>query len=188
MKSNVNVVDHPLHPILVLIPAGAWITSLVLDIILLATGDTFWFVASFWVMIIGIAGALLAAIAGFIDLFGLPMTDEPKGVGLTHMALNLVIVVLYIINAAAIRAPALTSATTSSALSSATLGWGFVLNVIAVILLVISGWLGGELIYRYGIAVPRETIEHAPSYEARPAYGGTAEAGSLGGESDEDTR
>lgn len=183
MKSNVNIANHPLHPILVLIPVGAWISSLVLDIILLATGNTFWFVASLWVMVIGIGGALLAAITGFYDLFTLPITDQPKKTGLTHMALNLIITVLYLINVLAIRAPEMTSPTSASALAGDTIGWAFGLNLIAVVLLLISGWLGGELIYRYGLAVPHETMDRAPNYETGTARGRTGLAGSLGGES-----
>lgn len=166
-----------------LIPVGAWISSLVLDIVFLATGSTFWFTASLWVMVIGIAGALLAAITGFWDLFSLPITDQPKKTGLTHMTLNLVITVLYIINAAVIRAPQMITATRASDISSTTAGWAFVLNLVAVILLLISGWLGGELIYRYGLAVPKETMENAPRYESAGLRGRTGMAGSLGGES-----
>lgn len=184
VKSNVNILDHPLHPILVLIPAGAWITSLVFDIIFLATGSSFWFVASLWIMVVGIGGAVLAAITGAYDLFTLPMAERPKKTGLTHMTLNLIITVLYIINVAAIRAPVMNSAIRAAAIPSNTVAWGFILNVVAVLLLLESGWLGGELIYRYGIAIPRETMENAPRFETRQAPGrGTA--GALGGESDQ---
>jgi uncharacterized membrane protein len=186
LKSNVSIANHPLHPILVLIPAGAWITSLVLDIIFLATGNTFWFVASMWVMVVGIGGALLAAVVGFYDLFTLPMTAEPKRTGLWHMTLNLIITVLYAINVLVVRAPVMTSTTSASVFAGGTVAWAFVLNVVAIVLLLVSGWLGGELIYRYGMAVPRETIERAPRYEAERTSGRTGLAGSLGGESPSD--
>lgn len=188
MKSNVNIVNHPLHPILVLIPVGAWISSFVLDIIFLATGNTFWFVASLWVIVVGIAGALLAAIVGFYDLFTLPITDEPKRLGLVHMVLNLTVTVLYAVNVAVIRVPEMTSATSASIMSSTTVGWAFGLNLVAVVLLLISGWLGGELVYRYGLAVPRETMERASRYEAERLRGRTGLSGSLGGESQEGDR
>lgn len=183
MKSNVNITDHPLHPMLVLIPAGAWITSFVLDIIFLASGATFWFIAAMWVMVIGIAGAVLAALAGFTDLFTLPMTNEPKRTGLEHMWLNLLITVLYIINVAAVRAPVLFSPVRSTGvIPSDTTAWGFILNIVSILLLVVSGWLGGDMVYRFGIAVPRETMERAHRYETAGAGHRTAESGALGGE------
>lgn len=186
MKSNVNIANHPLHPILVLIPVGAWISSFVLDIIFLATGYSFWFVASLWVMVIGIAGALIAAVAGFYDLFTLPITDEPKNTGLLHMTLNLIVTVFYVINVAAIRAPAMKSAISASTITGGVAAWGFVLNAISVVLLLISGWLGGQLVYHFALAVPRETLEQAQGYETGMRRGRTGFAGSLGGQSGED--
>jgi uncharacterized membrane protein len=181
MKSNVTIANHPLHPILVLLPAGAWLTSIVLDIVFMATKTSFWFTASMWVMTIGIVGALVAATDGFYDLFTLPMTNEPKSIGLEHMALNLLITVLYVINVAAVRSPLLLSATRSAMIPAGTAAWGFILNLVAVILLGISGWLGGEMVYRYGIAIPKETIQAAHQYEA-VGDRRRAEAGALGGE------
>lgn len=181
MKSNVEIARHPLHPMLVLIPVGAWIASLVLDIVFIATGNSFWFAAALWTIVIGIVGALIAAIAGMWDYFTLPLGEEPRRVGLTHMLLNLVIVALYIINVAAIRAPTMESAAVAGVVGSGIAGWALGLNVVAVALLLVSGWLGGELIYRYAVAIPRETMEQAPNYEARRAsYRGVA--GTLGGE------
>lgn len=48
-------------------------------------------------MVGGIAGALLAAIPGVIDLLSLPRTI--KRTGLMHMGINLTVVALYILNA-----------------------------------------------------------------------------------------
>ncbi len=186
MKSNVTVAGHPIHPIIVLLPAGAWITSLVLDIIMLATGDSFWFVASAWVMLIGIAGALLAAITGAYDYFTLPMTGPPVKVGMQHMVLNLTITALYVINLLAIRVPAMSSAVGVTPLWAEVSLWGFLLNLVATVLLVVSGWLGGELVYRYGVAVPRSTMRDAPRFESVAGRGETGLAGSAGGESPPD--
>ena len=122
----------------------------------------------------------MAALTGLYDLFTLPMTREPKNTGLWHMTLNLTITALYIINVVAIRVPVLTSAVSTATVVGNTIAWAFVLNLIAVVLLVISGWLGGQLVYRFGIAVPKETIEQAPRYEARPMR--REVAGALGGE------
>lgn len=185
MKSNVNISNHPLHPILVLIPVGAWITSLIFDIVFFASGSTFWFVAALWTIVVGIGGALLAAVAGMYDLFTLPLAERPKTTGITHMVLNLTITALYIINVAVIRAPVMTNAIRAAYVPTGTASWAFVLNIVAVVLLLVSGWLGGELIYRYAVAIPRETIENSARYETRQAPERGA-SGALGGESESD--
>lgn len=181
MRSNVNVVNHPIHPILVLIPVGAWITSFIFDIIFISTGNTFWFLAALWTMIIGIVGALIAAVAGMWDLFTLPLAERPKRVGLTHMTLNLIIVALYVINVI-IRFSVPTSPIAGIIVPASTVMWAFILNLVAVVLLLVSGWYGGELIYRYGIAVPDETCERASESEAQPITGEPGIAGYRGGE------
>lgn len=182
MRSNVNIAKHPIHPILVLIPVGAWVASLVFDIIFLATGNVFWFGAALWNIIIGIVGALVAAIVGMTDLFTLPMSNEPKRVGITHMTLNLIIVALYVVNAV-IRFSVPVVGPLGPIVPESTALWAFILNLVSIVLLIISGWYGGELIYRYGIAVPGETIEHADRYQTRPIPGEPGIAGALGGES-----
>lgn len=95
-------------------------------------------------MVGGIAGALLAAIPGVIDLLSLPRTI--KRTGLMHMGINLTVVALYILNAW---------------MRSNKPGEGLVwLSAISVGLLAISGWLGGKMVYVHGVAVemPPETV------------------------------
>jgi uncharacterized membrane protein len=87
----------------------------------------------------GIVGALVAAIAGFIDLLSLP--PGPRSTAVKHMAINLAIVVLYVINFW-MRAQA--------PVGPGNLVW---LSLLTIILLLVSGWLGGKLVYEYGVAV-----------------------------------
>ncbi|MDO8684192.1 MAG: DUF2231 domain-containing protein [Armatimonadota bacterium] len=175
MRSNVHIRNHPLHPILVLLPVGLWIGSLIFDIVYFSTGNGFWFRAAFWNILFGVITALIAAIAGFIDLFTLPMSEAARRTGLTHMTLNLAIVVLYVINL--FTRGYGTPVTTSAAMTP------FVLNIISVALLLISGWLGGEMIYRHGVAVPEAAAEEATRYaRAVPGAGRPGIAGARGGE------
>ncbi|MEN6520650.1 MAG: DUF2231 domain-containing protein [Armatimonadota bacterium] len=182
MKSSVNIADHPIHPMLVLLPAGAWVTSFILDIVFLSTGNVFWFAASLWTIIIGVAGALIAAIVGMLDLFTLPLGREPRRIGITHMTLNLVIVALYIVNAI-IRFSVPVGPVMGLMVPVSTAVWTFVLNLVSIVLLIFSGWYGGEMVYRYAVAVPGETIERAPQYQTRPYPGEPGISGALGGQS-----
>ena len=64
---------HPLHPALVAIPIGAWVCSVILDVgsRFLDTGATA-SRAAWWLLGIGVLGALAVATFGFLDLFGIP--------------------------------------------------------------------------------------------------------------------
>jgi uncharacterized membrane protein len=87
----------------------------------------------------GIVGALLAAVPGLIDLLSLP--PGPRRTALAHMAINLTVVALYAVNFwLRLDAPD----------NPGGLVW---LSVLAIGLLVISGWLGGKMVYELGVAV-----------------------------------
>lgn len=125
---------------LVPLPIGLWIFSLVCDLIYVSGGggDGFKTVA-FYCMVGGVVGALVAAIPGLIDMLSLPA--GPKKTALIHMSINLTIVALYVINIVL---------RVANPDSLRTPVW---LSVIAVGMLSVSGWLGGKLVYEHGIAV-----------------------------------
>src|SRR3954454_620563 len=90
---------HPFHPILVTIPIGCWVGSLIFDIATRAgDGSRALTEASYWLIGIGILGALLAAVFGLMDLLRIPRGTRALRTGLTHMALNLTVVALFIVN------------------------------------------------------------------------------------------
>src|SRR5688572_25106017 len=81
---------HPAHPALVALPIGAWISSLVFDIgSRVADDGDFLVPGSRWLIAIGILGALLAAVFGFLDLLAIPRRTRAFGTALLHMTLNL---------------------------------------------------------------------------------------------------
>ena len=87
----------------------------------------------------GIVGALAAAVPGLIDLLSLPA--GPRSTAIKHMAINLTVVALYVINFwMRMQAPD----------APGKLVW---LSLIALGLLVVSGWLGGKMVYEHGVAV-----------------------------------
>ena len=100
MRTPASIFKHPIHPMLIVFPIGLWIFSLACDLIRLAgaPGDA-WSTVAFYTMVGGFIGALCAAIPGFIDFFyykgGLPPV---KKIAVTHMAINLTVVVPYAAN------------------------------------------------------------------------------------------
>lgn len=140
MKSTVNVAKHPVHAMLVPLPIGLWIFSLVCDIIFYATGLGIWNTVAVYCMAAGVIGALLAALPGFFDLYKLP-ASRAKSLGITHMSINLGIVVLFIADFFW-RYNVLPGAVGP-----------FILSIVGILALGVSGWLGGELVYVHGVAV-----------------------------------
>lgn len=138
---------HPFHPILVTIPIGAWVASIVFDL-MAAFGDepAAFARGAYWLIVIGIVGALLAAVIGLLDLTVIPRGTKAFRTGLTHMTLNLAVVVLFVVNVVLRGSQGIEDAS----------GAGIALSVVALGLLGLSGWLGGKLAYHYGVRVADE--------------------------------
>ena len=132
---------HPSHPILVAFPIGLWVFSLISDLIFkFHYGGLVWNDVAFYTLAGGIVGALIAAVPGFIDLLGI-QNPRSKSIGIYHMIINLLAVVLFCVNfwLRRQRAP-------GDSLP-------VILSIIGVVFIIISGWLGGELVYVRGVAV-----------------------------------
>ena len=64
---------HPIHPALVTVPIGAWVASFAFDLgSRVVSQPAFLSQGSRWLIAIGVLGALVAAIAGSLDLFAIP--------------------------------------------------------------------------------------------------------------------
>jgi uncharacterized membrane protein len=159
MRTPASIAGHPIHPMLVPIAIGGFLLSFVFDIVCLVSGSAEpWATVAFYTMIGGIVGALAAAIFGFTDMLSLP-SGYTKRIALTHMTINLTVVVLYIVNAV-IRHGA-----------QGVGGTPFVLSIIAIVLLVISGWLGGKMVYEAGVGVSTEgDVASNPSRPGRQIH------------------
>jgi len=154
MASPASIAGHPIHPILVTVPVGLWVFSLVSDIIFAAgLGGPVWSDVAFYTMAGGVVGALLAALPGLVDFLSLS-DPKAKKIGATHMILNLTLVGLYAVNLY-LRLGSRPGATLPIALS-----------VVSAALLLVSGWLGGELVFRHGVGVASR--RDVPPAEERP--------------------
>jgi uncharacterized membrane protein len=140
MRTPASIAGHPIHPMLVPIPIGLWILSLVCDLIHAGgSANPAWTTVALYSMGGGIIGALAAAIFGLVDLLSLP--PGPRGTAIKHMTINLLVVVLYLINFWLRQ---------GRAENPGGLVW---LSVLAILMLVVSGWLGGKMVYEQGVAV-----------------------------------
>jgi uncharacterized membrane protein len=137
---------------LIVFPLGLLATSVIFDIITLSTSDGKWSNMAWYMIAAGIIGGLLAAVFGFMDWLGIPNNTRAKAVGLWHGCLNVVVVLLFA-GSWFLRRP--------DPASPANLA--LVLSFGAVILAVVAGWLGGELVDRMGVGVDEGANLNAPS-------------------------
>lgn len=143
---------HPFHPILATVPIGAWVASLVFDVISRVGDDGPVFAkGAWWLILIGVAGALAAAVFGFLDLLAIPGGTPAFRTALTHMALNLVVVTVFVAQLA-VRHGDLDD------LDGTAVG-PLVASVVGLTLLGVSGWLGGKLSYRFGVRVADDATQ-----------------------------
>jgi uncharacterized membrane protein/nitrite reductase/ring-hydroxylating ferredoxin subunit len=145
---------HPIHPMLVHFPIGFLVLSFLLDLVSLAFPEMPNLLrGSFYAMLFGVIAALLAAVPGFVDYSDIRRDHPGKPTATRHMALNLMVVVIYGINLW---------------IRSSTLGdpkitlLPLLLSIIGIGLLSASGYLGGRLVYDEGIAVGRHK-RHTPT-------------------------
>jgi uncharacterized membrane protein len=138
---------HPAHPIAILIPAGAWISSAVLDFV---PGQE---KASQTLVGFGILAVAPAAASGTADWSAL--TQRQQRVGLVHWAANVTSVGLYSLSYLQRRRGKQLS--------------GKVLGLAGLAVVSGAGYLGGHLAYRQGANVNTERESDAEERDANLA-------------------
>ena len=160
---------HPFHPILVTVPIGAWVAAVVFDVVSRAGDDAASFTkGAYWLVGIGIAGALAAALFGFLDLLAIPTGTVAFRTALVHMTLNLVVVAAFGVGFALRRGHLDDTDGTPVGLVA--------LTVASLAVLGVAGWLGGRLTYRYGVRVVDEA---AQTRRLHASLGGSMEVAAL---------
>jgi uncharacterized membrane protein len=139
--STAKIGDHPIHPMLIPFPIVCFILTFAADIAYGRTADAFWATGSKWLLGIGLVMAALAAVAGLTDYVGDAKLRSSSD-ALKHMLANVTAVVLEFVNFfLRLNNPDFISST------------GVYISGIVVLILLYSGWKGGDLIYRSGVAV-----------------------------------
>lgn len=140
VPSAAHVSGHPIHPMLIPFPIAYLVGALLCDFTYLATEDPFWAQASMWMIGAGLVMGAIAAIFGLIDFLSRPAIREHR-IAWHHFIGNAAVLTLALINLyMRIGSPVEGLAPN-----------GLVLSLITVAILVYTGWLGGEMAYRYKI-------------------------------------
>lgn len=153
-EATVNILGHPVHQMLIVFPIGLLGTGFIFDAIDLFGGSDTFGLVGFWNIAAGLIAVIFAAATGLADWARrIPPGTRAKRVGQLHAGLNTLVALLFLISWL-IR---LNSDTRS-------IGGGlFIVELVAVAVLGVSGWLGGELVDRLGVGVHEGANVDAPS-------------------------
>jgi uncharacterized membrane protein len=141
-RSTAAIAGHPIHPMLIPFPVAFFVTTLVCDIVYWRTGHDGWATVAMWLLGAGIVIALLAAVAGLVDLFGDQRIRDLNDVW-WHAGGNVVIVLIELYNWSLRYADG----------ASAVIPTGIILSLLAVAGLLFTGWKGWEMVYRHRVGV-----------------------------------
>jgi uncharacterized membrane protein len=158
MESKAKALGHPIHQMLVPFPFGLLATAAVFDVIYLIWGNATMITVSYWMIVAGIIGGLIAAPFGLIDYLAIPSGTRAKSVGLIHGVGNVLVLLLFAgswwlryssdLSQSGTHVPGVTALVLSFA--------GFALAGV-------TGWLGGELVDRLSVGVDDGAHLDAPS-------------------------
>lgn len=143
MAFRLRLGGHPVHPMLVHFPIALWTVAVALDAAGWISPSATFPVAAFGCLAAGVVLAAIAMLAGFLDFVAIPRGHEAQGVAVSHMLAMGTAWLLFLSSLALRGWP---PAPSVSPWASGVAGVGF-------IALAAGGWLGGKLVYGFGIGV-----------------------------------
>jgi uncharacterized membrane protein len=144
-RSTASIAGHPIHPMLIPFPIAFFVATLVCDIAFWRSGNASWATASLWLLGAGLVMAALAAVAGLIDVLGEPRIRALREVW-WHAGGNVLLVL--------IQAYSWFARYTEG--TAAVMPKGLILSVAAVCLMLFTGWMGWQMVYRDHVGVSDE--------------------------------
>jgi len=141
-RSTAKIASHPLHPMLIPFPVAFFIGALACDLAYWRTGDIGFAVGSAWLIGAGLVMAALAALAGLTDFLGSRRIRRLR-VAWLHMAGNVIVVGLEALNLFLRQGDP----------GAGVVPDGLILSLAVTLLLLFTGWLGWEMVYRHRVGV-----------------------------------
>lgn len=140
--STARIAMHPIHPMLVPFPIVCFVGALITDIAYWRTAEMMWADFSAWLLFVGLALGVLAGIAGLIDFIG-SRRIRSLASAWYHMVGNVVVLLLALFNSFVHSRDAWTSVVPT----------GLVLSALTVLVMLFTGWMGWEMVYRRQVGV-----------------------------------
>ena len=167
MESKVKFAGHPVHPMLIVFPVGLLATAVIFDIIYLVSSNVQWTVVAYYMIGAGIIGGLAAAVFGWLDWIAIPSGTRARRIGLWHGVGNVVVLALFILSWILRRENPEVPPTGA-----------IVAGLGAVVIALVTAWLGGELVDRLAVGVDEGAHLDSPSSLSHLPAGAGLGAGS----------
>ncbi|GAB3389296.1 DUF2231 domain-containing protein [Azotobacter armeniacus] len=145
IHSRAALGGHPLHPMMIHFPVAALFGLVASDLGYLLSGDAFWARASLWLAGVGAFGGWIASSAGIIDLFTVRRIRHLV-TGWCHAILAVMMLSLASLNWLQ-----------RYLVAEHIFPWGLYLSVLTALLIGLTGWLGGRLVYEHAVGVDVES-------------------------------
>ena len=141
---QLKVLGHPSHVALTHFPLALWTAGFIGDLFHFWRGDLFWWDFARWNIALGLGIGCLTLLTGFYDFFFIP-SNKPLAAeaAVRHMMVMLV--------AACFFATSLYFHWVGAPPARSQEILGLVLSTLGALFLHLGGWLGGQLVYHYGI-------------------------------------
>jgi len=153
MESKTKFLGHPVHPMLIVIPLGLFVTTMIVDTIYLFTRNPILPAVAFFNIAIGVVAGLVAAFFGMHDWMAIPLNTRARSIAGWHGLGNVAVVTMFGISWW-LRSNVMNYMPTQLAL---------ILSYGGFLLGGVTAWLGGELVYRLSVGVDHGANLDAPS-------------------------
>jgi len=135
-RSTAVIGGHPLHVMLVPIPIACFVGTLLTDLAYWQTANMQWANMSAWLLTVGLVVSVFVVLFGAIDFFGDRRIRDLRTAWI-HALGNGLALILSIFNAFIHSRDAYTSVVPE----------GLILSALTVLILLVTGWMGWELVY-----------------------------------------
>lgn len=143
--SKMAIAGHPIHPMLIHFPVAALIGLIGTDLAFVFTQDLFWARASVWLVGIGVLGAWVSGIIGLLDLI-IVRAIRRLVIAWCHGIMAIMLLSLATLNwMLRLGDP-----------SALILPWGLYLTLFSGLMIGLTSFLGGQLVYDHAVGVADE--------------------------------
>jgi uncharacterized membrane protein len=140
--STANFFGHPIHPMLIPFPIAFFVATFMCDLVFWQTGYPIWTTAATWLLGAGLIMAALAAAAGLTDFLG-DTRIRHLSAAWQHAIGNVIAVLVSLFN----------FYWHYSHEAGGVLPVGLISSLVVVGILLFTGWMGWEMVYRHRVAV-----------------------------------
>jgi uncharacterized membrane protein len=142
-RGRLRIFGHPVHPVVTHFPMALLPVSLLGDLLGVWTEVSFWWSFSFYSLSIGLIMSIPTLLSGLIDFLAIPQKGYAERVAMRHMTIMISAIMMYtgsFFIRLGVEIPS---------------GWWSIssvsLSLLGLIFLLVGGWFGGQLVYRYGV-------------------------------------